>query len=107
MPQVVFSSGVNQVSPAGVHSLFLKTDGSLWAAGHNANGKVGKNTLNAGFPPTKIVDSGVAGISAGGNHSIYWTNEGDVYVFGSDQSGQLGLGRSVYVRTPRLLYDPN
>ena len=39
-PQLVFESGVQAVSGSENHSLFVKTDGSLWASGFNQNGKV-------------------------------------------------------------------
>jgi len=103
-PQVVFSGGVAAVSGGGEHSLFLKTDGSLWTAGYNRFGRVGTGALNGAITSTMLVSSGVAGMSAGKEHSIYWTTSGDVYVFGNDHQGQLGLGRTLHQRSPRLLF---
>ena len=103
-PQVVFSGGVAAVSGGYEHSLFLKTDGSLWTAGYNRFGRVGTGALNGAITLRKLVNSGVAGMSAGKEHSIYWTTSGEVYVFGSDHQGQLGLGRTLHERSPRLLF---
>ena len=83
-----FSEGIKSVS-GGIHSLFLKTDGSLWSAGWNHNNQVEVGELGHSIKLTKIVDSGVAGISAGNLHSIYWTVNGEVFAFGSDESGHL------------------
>ena len=107
-PQVVFSSGVQAVAGGDAHSLFLKTDGSLWSAGSNKYRRVGAGEWGASVQPTKIVESGVAGISAGNDHSIYWTTNGEVYVFGSNREGQLGLpGRTLFTHEKQVLYDPN
>jgi alpha-tubulin suppressor-like RCC1 family protein len=105
-PQTVFTEGVTAVSSGDTHSLFLKTDGSLWASGYNLYGRVGVSELGHSIKLTKIVDSGVTGISAGNLHSIYWTVNGEVYVFGSDGSGQLGLGRKIRMTSSHTIYDP-
>jgi alpha-tubulin suppressor-like RCC1 family protein len=107
-PQVVFAGGVSTVAASGFHTLFLKTDGSLWSAGHNEKGRVGSGEIDASVPLAKIVNSGVAGMAAGGYHSIYWTTNGEVYVFGSNGSGQLGLpGRILSTHEKLVLYDSN
>ena len=107
-PQVVFAGGVSKVAAHSFHTLFLKTDGSLWSAGHNEKGRVGSGEIDANVPLSKIVNSGVAGMAAGQYHSIYWTTNGDVYVFGSNGSGQLGLtGPTFYTHEKQVLYDPN
>jgi alpha-tubulin suppressor-like RCC1 family protein len=107
-PQVVFAGGVSKVAAHSFHTLFLKTDGSLWSAGHNEKGRVGSGEIDASVPLAKIVNSGVAGMAAGGYHSIYWTTNGEVYVFGSNGSGQLGLpGRILSTHEKLVLYDSN
>jgi alpha-tubulin suppressor-like RCC1 family protein len=107
-PQVVFAGGVSKVAAHSFHTLFLKTDGSLWSAGHNEKGRVGSGEIDASVPLSKIVNSGVAGMAAGGYHSIYWTTNGEVYVFGSNGSGQLGLpGRILSTHEKLVLYDSN
>jgi alpha-tubulin suppressor-like RCC1 family protein len=105
-PQEILPGGVKQVAGADNHSLFLMTDGSLWAAGSNDMGKLGTGNFTSSEPLTKIVNSGVAGMAVGNKHSVYWTTEGEVYVFGSDEKGQLGLGRIRSLHNPRALYDP-
>jgi alpha-tubulin suppressor-like RCC1 family protein len=107
-PQVVFSGGVQAVAGHDAHSLFLKTDGSLWSTGANLFSRVGAGEWAASVQPTKIVESEVAGISAGQYHSIYWMTNGEVYVFGSNREGQLGLpGRTFFTHEKQVLYDPN
>ena len=105
-PREILPGGVEQVAGTANHSLFLMTDGSLWAAGSNNMGKLGTGNFTGSELLTKIVNSGVAGMAVGDKHSLYWTTEGEVYVFGSDEKGQLGLGRIRSFHIPRALYDP-
>jgi alpha-tubulin suppressor-like RCC1 family protein len=46
---------VTQVSAGTVHSLFLKSDGSLWAMGWNGYGQFGDGTFNNQYFPEQIV----------------------------------------------------
>jgi alpha-tubulin suppressor-like RCC1 family protein len=50
---------VTKVAAGGTNSLFLKSDGSLWAMGYNAYGQLGDGTYNRTNRPEQIVASGV------------------------------------------------
>jgi alpha-tubulin suppressor-like RCC1 family protein len=45
-PKQILASGVTAISAGGYFSLFIKSDGSLWAMGANGNGELGDGTYN-------------------------------------------------------------
>ena len=102
------SSGVTAVSAGDFHSLYLKSDGSLWASGLNSSGQLGDGTnTNRNFP-VQIELSGVTAIAAGastnpsstGGHSLYVRSDGSLWAMGSNIYGQLGDGTTTNRSTP-------
>jgi alpha-tubulin suppressor-like RCC1 family protein len=91
-PQQIVASGVTAIAAGGEHSLFLKSDGSLWAMGYNAYGQLGNGTLNQTNKPIQIVASGVTAISAGIDFSLFLKSDGSLWAMGRNQDGQLGDG---------------
>src|ERR1035437_3735086 len=76
---------------SGYHSLFLKSDGSLWAMGYNYSGQLGDGTTaSTNFPEQIIVASNVTTIAAGGMHSLFLENDGSLWTMGNNFYGQLG-----------------
>src|SRR5260370_21153534 len=61
---------VTEVAGGGGHSLFLKSDGSVWGMGANSVGQLGDGTYNDTNRPEQIVASGIIAIAAGGVHSL-------------------------------------
>lgn len=89
-------SVINQASVAAVsagydHSLFLKSDGTVWACGLNAQGQLGNGTNTGTNTPTQITSlSGVIAIQCGYQYSLALKNDGTVWSFGLNNYGQLG-----------------
>jgi alpha-tubulin suppressor-like RCC1 family protein len=85
---------VTNIAPGCVaeHSLFLKSDGSLWAMGNNSYGQLGDGTFNSTNRPEQIVASGVTAIAAGYWHSLFLKSDGSLWVMGYNYYGQLGDG---------------
>ncbi len=103
--EIVPFDGVNTVTAvsAGNHSLFLKSDGSLWGMGYNDYGQLGLGNTIAQSSPQKIVNSGVAAISAAGGegrNSLFLRGDGSVWAMGYNANGQLGDGTTTDRHTP-------
>ncbi|HEY3857566.1 MAG TPA: hypothetical protein VGO67_24555 [Verrucomicrobiae bacterium] len=92
-------SVVTNIAAGSYHSLFVKSDGSLWVMGRNDSGALGDGTYGgAKFPyatnlPEKILASGVTAIAGGLYHSLIVQN-GNLLTTGDNQYGELGDGTS-------------
>ena len=96
-PKQIVASGVTAIAAGNTHSLFLKSDGSLWVMGNNISGQLGKGSFNNSYPwgvgtPQQIVSSGYTAIAAGASHSLFLKSDGSLWAMGNDQFGQLGDG---------------
>jgi alpha-tubulin suppressor-like RCC1 family protein len=91
-----------QASAGGLHSLAVRTNGSLWAWGSNANGSLGDNTVAAKTSPVSVVGgfSDWCEASAGGDHSLAIRTNGTLWAWGSNINGRLGDGTTSSRRSP-------
>jgi alpha-tubulin suppressor-like RCC1 family protein len=111
-PEQIVGSGVTAIAAGGYHSLFLKSDGSLWAMGFNMTGQLGDGTFSTNSPygtnrPEQIVASGVTAIAAGGNHSLFLKSDGSLWAMGENQNGQLGDGTFNNTNRPEQIVASN
>lgn len=96
---------VKQIAAGGSHSLALKTDGTVWAWGHNDFGQLGQGgtIIASSSQPVPVVGlASVKLIAAGGAFSVAvvsGTPSDTVWVWGYNGFGQLGLD-------PKLDPDP-
>jgi alpha-tubulin suppressor-like RCC1 family protein len=88
------NSQIETISGNWIHSLALKTDGSLWVFGNKEHGQ-----LNA---PSQVM-TGVSSISAGGRYSLVLKTDNSLWVFGSNAYGQLGDGTNIYCGVPKQI----
>ncbi|NTU98722.1 RCC1 repeat-containing protein [Candidatus Falkowbacteria bacterium] len=90
-------TGVLKISAGYMHSLALKSDGTVWAWGYNGNGRLGDNTTTERRTPVQVLGVGGSGvltnavsIAAGSGHSIALISGGTVTAWGSNGNGRLG-----------------
>jgi alpha-tubulin suppressor-like RCC1 family protein len=81
------------ISAGSLHTAALRTDGSLWAWGHNAKGQLGDGTtIDRNIPGRIGQEANWMSISAGGSHSAALKNNGSLWAWGDGSGGQLGSG---------------
>lgn len=80
------------VISSGEFSLFLKSDGTLWATGNNYYGQFGNGTAQNKFLTPIEIASDVAKVCAGEKHIVYLKNDGTLWGAGDNSKGQLGDG---------------
>jgi alpha-tubulin suppressor-like RCC1 family protein len=97
---VAFTQQVESAISAGrIHSLFLKTDGTVWATGDNSNGELGNGTQSREASPIQVMTN-VKSISAGSSHSFFLKTDGTVWATGNNFSGKLGDGTTTNRTSP-------
>jgi alpha-tubulin suppressor-like RCC1 family protein len=100
-------SSVTRISAGYEHSLFIKSDGSLWGMGFNLTGQLGDGTLNQSTNrPTQILRNVVA-VSAGFYHSLLIETNGSLWAMGYNNEGELGDGTSTSRITPEQIVASN
>ena len=72
------------------HSVFVKSDGSLWTMGR-VNGLLNNDTNL----PQRVIASGVKAAAAGAGYNLVLKNDGSLWSVGANSSGQLGEGHTV------------
>jgi uncharacterized repeat protein (TIGR01451 family) len=89
-------AGVRAVSAGGssngAHTLTLKSDGTVWAWGHNVFGQLGDGFtyLDVNVPVQVANLSDVSAVEAGAEHSLALKRDGTVWAWGSNSYGQSG-----------------
>ncbi|MDP1884342.1 MAG: hypothetical protein Q8L10_03145 [Candidatus Moranbacteria bacterium] len=111
--QVLDTDGINNLSSvsqteAGNHfTCVLKTDGTVYCWGWNADGQLGDNTLVQKSLPVQVLGVGGVGtlsnasrLSAGQYHICSVQSDSTVYCWGNNQYGSLGNNSTVDALTP-------
>lgn len=94
--QVSSITSVTKIAAGHIHSLFLKSDGTVWAVGNNSAGQLGDGTTTNRSTVVQVTVSGganltnVVEIAAGAAHSIARKSDGTVVSWGDNTYGQLG-----------------
>ena len=99
--QVSNLTNVIAISTGYFHSLALKSDGTVWAWGRNANYQLGDGTSIDRCTPIMVNGlSNVIAISGGRTFSLALKNDGTVWAWGYNGYGQLGDGTTTQRKTP-------
>ena len=94
---------VTQVAAGYYHTLFLKSDGSLWAMGDNKHGQLGDGTTNSRLAPVLVMPSSVVAVAAGAYHSVFLKADGNLWAMGLNSNGQLGDGTTAEQHRPEQI----
>jgi len=111
IPKQILASGVTAVAAGNFHSMFRKSDGSLWVMGDDEKGQLGDGRpYNSGSYytnlPEMIVSRSVSIIAAGGKHSLFSEfrqpiGPGSLWSMGENFNGQLGMVPQTKTNTPQ------
>ncbi|MDC1022819.1 cadherin domain-containing protein, partial [bacterium] len=93
-PIKIVNSGVLSVSAGIWHSIFVKSNGSLWTMGFGGGGRLGTGSDQDRNTPVQILSSGVLKGVAGVDFTVIYKTDGTVYSVGTGGNGQLGTGNS-------------
>jgi len=99
-----------QVACGDSHTVFLKSDGTVYTVGINTNGQLGNGTTTttvAGTYPVQVRLSatptyltGITQIACGTSHTVFLTSSNTVYAVGLNTNNQLGDGTIVQKTFP-------
>jgi alpha-tubulin suppressor-like RCC1 family protein len=99
--QVVGLSNVVAVAGEEFGGLALRSDGTVWAWGYNANGELGNGTTNESTTPVQVQGlTGVTAIAGGMSFGLARRSDGTVWAWGSDSGRQLGISSWADQSTP-------
>ena len=82
-----------------MHSLFVKSDGTVWAAGAGDDGRLGDGSLQTKTTPVQVQISEVKDVAAGKDFSLFLKFDGTVWACGNTGAG-LGLNLYPYPAIP-------
>ena len=105
---VSVANDVVAVAAGAGHSLFVKTDGTLWTMGLNHRGQLGDGTISGHtiYHSTPVgVASNVLAVAAGADYSLFVKTDGTLWAMGGNQFGQLGNGSTVNTKWPIQVSD--
>jgi len=113
---VGFLTGVTAIAVGGLHSLALKSDGTVWAWGLNFQGQLGNGTVTNSNTPVQVLGpggvgnlTGVTALAVGGGqnqHSLALKSDGTVWAWGYNGQGQLGNATNTTSNTPVQVLGP-
>ena len=77
------------------HTVAIKNDGTVWAWGDGAQGKLGNGGTETKYTPVQVSGlTDVTAVAPGYNHTLALKEDGTVWAWGYNQYGQLGNGES-------------
>ncbi len=99
--QVIGLDGIVQVAGGLFHSLFVKSDGTVWSCGRNSLGNLGDGTNTDKTTPVQVLGlTNVIQAAGGGEHSLFLKSDSTVWACGNNSSGQLGDNSNINRNTP-------
>jgi hypothetical protein len=90
----------SSISCGYVHSLAIKTDGTLWSWGSNNYGQLGQNGTIRYSSPVQIPGTNWSSISGGGAFSLATKTDGTLWAWGGNGEGRLGQNNTTRYSSP-------
>lgn len=85
----------------GVHSLAVRTNGTLWAWGRNTEGQLGDGSNTDKDSSIQIgIDTNWQGVACGSFHSFAIKSDSTLWAWGRNTEGQLGDGTNISKNSP-------
>jgi alpha-tubulin suppressor-like RCC1 family protein len=105
-PAQVLGGGTNwkQVSAGGHSTSAIKTDGTLWTWGRNANGQLGDNTVINRSSPVQIAGTNWRQTSCGINMTAAIKTDGTLWMWGGNSYAQLGVNDQASRSSPVQIF---
>lgn len=104
---VGFLAGVASLDAGHDHLCAVRSDGTLWCWGDNADGKLGDGTTTDRDTPVQVLGAGGSGsltnvteVDGGERHTCAVRTDGTVWCWGKNDHGQLGNADTTDVPTP-------
>jgi alpha-tubulin suppressor-like RCC1 family protein len=89
------------VSALNAHACAIRTDGTLWCWGLNANGQLGLGNTTQQTSPVQVGAVNTwSGVTTGEFYTCATRTNGTLWCWGLNASGQLGLGNSAQQTSP-------
>jgi alpha-tubulin suppressor-like RCC1 family protein len=90
------------ISRGFAHAMVIKSDGTLWAWGYNADGQLGTNNTSSGFSSPVQVGPGTnwSNIAVWNNNALATKTDGTLWAWGNNTEGQLGTNDRVFRSSP-------
>jgi alpha-tubulin suppressor-like RCC1 family protein len=112
--EVSANNQMNRISPTQNHTLILKDNGTVWAIGSNASGRLGDGTTVDKNVPVQVKGPSGVGfltniikVETGDTHSYALKSDGTVWAWGPGDGGKLGDGKiNVPSHTPVQVVGP-
>ena len=108
-PCSTYLTDVTAIAGGQIHTISLKSNGTVWTWGRNDFGQLGDG-LSCGINcTTPVLVSGLAGvvaITSGQRHSIALKDDGTVWAWGFNSNGQLGNGATTDSTIPIQVKGP-
>jgi alpha-tubulin suppressor-like RCC1 family protein len=96
-----WSKVVSGGSAASIHTLALKTNGTLWAWGVNSSGRLGLNNTTYRSSPVQVgTSTDWKDVATGRNFTVATKTTGTLWSWGSNGSGQLAASALVQRSSP-------
>jgi alpha-tubulin suppressor-like RCC1 family protein len=96
--QVIGLTNIIQISAGYLQSMFLKSDGTVYACGYNNYRQLGNGANTTQLIPVVVLNysntnlTNITQINTGSYFSLLFTNSKNIYAIGKYESGQLGNG---------------